>query len=121
MSMGIHHVALRVDDLNRAIAFYTEGLGLKVRVTWPGAALLQADDGSHLELFDGGEHLESVRNGYYHLAYRVENVTDAMNRAVEYGAKLTMPVKQVKLDTLPIECAFVEGPSGESIEFFKEL
>ena len=121
LKTGVHHVALRVPNFDEALAFYTEALGLTVRARWEGAALLQLSDGGHLELFAGTEPVPQTHNGYYHMAYRVEDVDGALARAAQYGAPTTIPAKNARIGDLDIRCGFCQGPGGESIEFFKEL
>ncbi len=122
MKTGLHHVALRVPNFEKALSFYTEVLGLKLRTSWPGAALLQLDDGTHVELFAGTEPVpETVPAGYFHLAYQVDDVDAALQLAASYGAPITNPAKDANIGGLPIRCGFCRGFGGESIEFFKEL
>lgn len=118
---GFHHVALRVPNFDQALTFYTEGLGLTLRVQWEGAAMLQLADGGHLELFAGTEPVPDTKNGYYHMAYKVDDVDGALARAAEYGATITIPAKDARIGDLDIRCGFCQGPGGETIEFFKEL
>ena len=43
-ALGINHVALEVDDLERAVAFYREAFGLELRGRVPGMAFLDMGD-----------------------------------------------------------------------------
>lgn len=119
---GFHHVALKVPNFDEALAFYTEVIGLKIRAQWPGAALLQLDDGGHLELFAGTEPIPAdVNCGYFHFAFKVDDVDAAMELAMANGAPLKMAAKDAQIGDLKIRCGFVYGPGGESVEFFKEI
>lgn len=125
--MGFHHVALKANDFEESFKFYTEGLGMKFYTSWGEGngkiAMLDLGDGGILELFAGGEKIESTNNGYIHFAVKVDDVDAAFNRAIEYGATVMSEPKVVPLDSAPVKltlnCGFVYGPSGEQIEFFK--
>ena len=121
-SIGFHHVALRVPNFDEALTFYTQALGLTLRTQWPGAALLQLADGGHLELFAGETPVpEQPSAGYYHMAYRVEDVDAALARAARFGAPTTIEAKNARIGDIDIRCGFCRGPGGESVEFFAEL
>ena len=121
MKVGFHHIALRIPDLDKALSFYTQALGLTIRAQWSGAALLQLADGGHLELFAGTEPVpETIPSGYFHMAYKVDDVDAALNRAAEFGAPITIPARDAVIGDLAIRCGFCQGPGGESVEFFME-
>lgn len=75
------HVALRVQDVDRAVQFYTEVVGLRVRGQGRGAAFLGVrDDASHeLALFplpDGAEGPDPRRAGMYHMAWEMASFAE---------------------------------------------
>ena len=113
LKTGFHHVALRVPNFDEALAFYTEALGLTVRARWEGAALLQLSDGGHLELFAGTEPVPQTHNGYYHMAYRVEDVDGALARAAQYGAPTTIPALAIWISA----AASARVPGGRALNF----
>ena len=39
---GLNHLTLGVSDVSRSIAFYRDGLGLRLRACWPEGAYLEA-------------------------------------------------------------------------------
>lgn len=131
MITGVHHIALRALDFDASIKFYTEGLGMTVRTTWKSngsdrrAALLAFGD-SHIELFEGGigEKTEPPMQAgeWFHLALRTDDPDGMYESALNAGAKSKMVPTSAQLGTpaIPIRIAFVYGPSGEVIEFFKE-
>lgn len=125
--MGFHHIALWAADFEKAYRFYTEGLGLKPYTAWGEGngrvAMLDLGDGGILELFAGGEKAPATCPRYIHFAMKVDDVDAAFETALKAGAKVKSEPKVVPLDSKPVKltlnCAFVYGPGGEELEFFK--
>lgn len=125
--LGFHHIGLKVADLDKSIDFYENGLGMKKFAAWGEGSgrvqMLDLGDGGILELFaGGGDHLSN--NGkWVHFAMRVEDVDAAYAAALSAGAESLIPPKVVPLDSQPekltLNIAFVKGPDGEELEFFK--
>lgn len=125
--MGFHHVALKAVDFEASRKFFTEGLGMKLYAQWGEGdgriAMLDLGDGGILELFAGGK--EGDNTNYIHFAMKVDDVDAAYEIALAAGAKPKQAPKVVPLDSAPakltLNCAFVYGPSGEELEFFRVL
>ena len=130
--MAIAHLALRASDIDRSIKFYT-ALGMEPYLTWGEGAkriqMLKFGGGAGiLELFNGGPEIKVVgeyAGKYTHFAYAVEDVEAAYNTALAAGASSKIAPKIMPLKSSPekisINIAFVYGPDGEEIEFFKEI
>ena len=126
--MGFHHMALYVSDFDKSLAFYQK-LGMKVYTAWGQGdsriALLDTGDGSMLEVFAKPGQEFASEGRWQHLALHVENVEDALQKALAAGAAPRMPVTVMDLDAHPrkitIQSAFVYGPAGEVVEFIKQL
>lgn len=70
------HIALRVQDVDRSVAFYTNALGLTLRERVHGIAFLgaRADASHELALFPlpaGAEGSDAKRAGMYHMAWEM--------------------------------------------------
>jgi hypothetical protein len=111
MESRIHVLTLAVDDLERALAFYRDGLGLSspgvVGVQWEGSddtpagavAMFQLDDGLILALYprtelakDANVPLGAPKTGEFSIGHIVENKADVdrvLVRAEAAGATLT--------------------------------
>lgn len=126
--MRILHTMLRVGDLDRSIAFYTEVLGMKLlrRKDYPDGKFTLAfvgyqdeKDGTVLELTHnwGVEHYE-LGGGYGHVALEVDDARAACDQVKQRGGKVTREAGPMKHGTTVI--AFVEDPDGYKIEFIEK-
>ena len=111
MESRIHVLTLAVDDLERALAFYRDGLGLSspgvVGAQWEGSdetpagavAMFQLDDGLILALYprtelakDANVPLGAPKTGEFSIGHIVEHKEDVgrvLGRAEAAGATLT--------------------------------
>ncbi|MBE6625578.1 MAG: VOC family protein [Ruminococcaceae bacterium] len=127
--MGFHHIAVKAKNYEESMKFYTEGLGMKFMTQWGEGderiAMLDMGNGDIVELFAGGNDKESVDPKYIHFAMCVDDVDAAYEAALKAGAKPKTAPLVAPLDSAPIKltlnCAFVYGPAGEELEFFKIL
>jgi len=125
---GIHHVSLFCcgeEELNKAVAFYRDLLGLPVCRTWgsgdEAGAMLDTGSGI-IEIFAKGKE-KLPQGAIRHFALYTEQVdeyTEAMRAAgyevLEGPKDLTIPSEP----PLPLRVSFCVGPVGEEIEFFCE-
>ena len=126
---GFHHVALRTQDLERSLGFY-KALGMTEIVRWGEGELeivmLDIGDGGRIELFANRGVDYPAEGRWQHFAISADDVPAAYALAVSLGGKPLIAPKTVPLDDarpapIAIEIAFVEGPDGEQIEFFKQV
>lgn len=125
---GLHHVAFRVKDFDASLRFYKEGLGLTEKISWgegdKRATMLDAGNGNYLELFAGGSAEPKPEGVLIHFALRTPDCDASLRRAVAAGAVVTVPTKEVAIQSrptgpTPVRLAFCKGPDGEVIEFFQ--
>lgn len=124
---GFHHIALRTPHFDAVVKFYTAGLGFTERIAWGEgnnrAVMLDAGDGNYLEIFEGGSAEPKPEGALIHFALRTTDCAAATNRAVAAGATLTMPPKDVNIQSrpgpTPVRISFCKGLAGEVIEFFQ--
>lgn len=110
MSLHVHHIAIAVRDLDEALAFYRDILGLEMterrRVPQEGVeiAFLPAGE-TEIELLqplDGGggvaRFLERRGEGLHHICLAVPDVEAAMRRLREAGAQVLSETPRVGAD-----------------------
>jgi len=127
-NIGVHHLALSAVDFDKSIKFYTEGLGFEIVAEWGEgagrAALLDIGNGSHFEIFANGNSNAQQNEKFVHFAFATSNPDIAYENAVAAGAASHMTPKSLDIPAnppLPVRIAFVRGPDGEVLEFFKVL
>jgi len=125
--MRILHTMLRVGDLDRSIAFYTEILGMRVlrRNDYPDGKFTLAfvgyqdeADGAVIELtYNWGVDKYELGTAYGHIALEVEDAYAACDEIKRRGGKVVREAGPMKHGTTVI--AFVEDPDGYRIELIQ--
>lgn len=126
--MRILHTMLRVGDLDKSIAFYTEVLGMQLlrkkdypegRFTLAFVGYQPESDGAVLELTHNWDTPKyDLGNGYGHIALEVDDAYQACDAVKARGGKVTREAGPMKHGTTVI--AFVEDPDGYKIEFIQK-
>jgi len=125
--MRMLHTMLRVGDLDRSIAFYTEVLGMTLlrRKDYPDGKFTLAfvgygDEIDHtvLELtYNWGVDRYELGTAFGHIAIEVADAYQACEAVAAKGGKVTRPAGPMKHGSTVI--AFVEDPDGYKIEFIQ--
>ena len=125
--MRMLHTMIRVGDLDRSIAFYTDALGMKLlrRKDYPDgkftlAFVGYADENEQavIELTHNWETKSyDLGNGFGHIALAFADVRKACETVKAKGGKVTREPGPVKGGKTVI--AFVEDPDGYKIEFIE--
>ncbi len=125
--MRLLHTMIRVGDLEKSIAFYTEVLGMRLlrRKDYPEGKFTLAfvgygDEPDHtvIELtYNWGVSSYETGNGFGHLAIEVENAALACTEARKRGARVVREAGPMNAGTTII--AFIEDPDGYMIEFIQ--
>jgi len=125
--MRMLHTMIRVGDLERSLAFYTEVLGMRLlrRKDYPDGRFTLAfvgyqpeSEGAVLELthnWDTGSY--ELGNGYGHVALEVPDAYKACDEIRQRGGKVVREAGPMKHGTTVI--AFVEDPDGYKIELIQ--
>ena len=126
--MRILHTMLRVGNLDRSIAFYTEVLGMRLlrrkdypegRFTLAFVSYQDESEGAAIELTHNWDTQRyDLGNGYGHVALAVEDVYAACDRIREKGGKITREPGPMKHGSTIL--AFFEDPDGYKIELLGE-
>ncbi len=125
--MRLLHTMLRVGDLDRSIAFYTEVLGMRLlrRHDYPEGKFTLAfvgfqdeAEGAVIELtHNWGVESYELGNGYGHIALEVPDAYAACEAIKARGGKVTREAGPMKHGSTVI--AFVEDPVGYKIELIQ--
>ena len=126
--MRMLHTMLRVGDLERSIAFYTQVLGMTLlrRKDYPEGKFTLAfvgygDEADHtvLELtYNWGVDQYELGTAYGHIALEVDDAYQACAEVAAKGGKVVRPAGPMQHGTTVL--AFVEDPDGYKIEFIQK-
>ncbi|MCX7854916.1 MAG: methylmalonyl-CoA epimerase [Anaerolineae bacterium] len=132
MPLSIHHIAIAVNDLEAALAFYRDALGLEVserrEVPEEGVeiAFLPAGEGE-IELLrplgpDSGvaRFLEKRGEGLHHICLRVEDIQAAMERLRATGATLLSEEPRVGADGTRYVFIHPKSTHGVLLELYEK-
>ena len=125
--MRLLHTMLRVGDLERSIAFYTDILGMRLlrRKDYPGGRFTLAfvgygDESDHtvLELTHNWDTSSyDIGSGYGHIALGVDDIVSVCDQIRAKGGKVVREPGPMKNGTTVI--AFVEDPDGYKVELIE--
>ena len=122
--MSLSFVAIRVNDLEKSLKFYTEDLGLKVidkKSYMPGEqviSLLDEKTGQRLNMMYYAEdcrlYTPYVFDGVEldHLSFEVEDARKAFDELVKKGAPVAWDLVERKTDDGVFKMGFVKDPNG---------
>ena len=126
--MRLLHTMLRVGDLERSIAFYTEVLGMRLlrRKDYPGGRFTLAfvgygdeADTAVLELTHNWDTSSyEIGSGYGHIAIGVDNIVAVCDQMRAKGGRVVREPGPMKNGTTVI--AFVEDPDGYKVELIEQ-
>jgi lactoylglutathione lyase len=122
-TMRYLHTMLRVQDLDRALAFFVNQLGLretrrresdKGRFTLVFLSSGAAGDSAEIELTYNWDQSEPYPTGRFfgHLAYAVDDIYETCERLRAAGVDILRPPRDGHM-------AFVKSPDGHSIELLQ--
>jgi lactoylglutathione lyase len=127
--MKILHTMLRVGDLDKSIAFYTQVLGMNLlrQKQYPKGEFTLAflgygaeSEESALELTcNWGKDNYEIGTGFGHIAINVEDVYQATIRAKEMGAEVIREAGPMSAGTTIV--AFLKDPDGYEIELLSKF
>ncbi|QGT78514.1 lactoylglutathione lyase [Guyparkeria halophila] len=122
--MRMLHTMIRVSDLEKSLAFYTDVLGMKLlrQQDYPAGEFTLAFVGygdesetAVLELtYNWGDHQYDLGDGYGHIAIEVDDVYEAAEKIREKGGKILREPGPMNAGSTII--AFVADPDGYAIE-----
>jgi lactoylglutathione lyase len=126
--MRILHTMLRVGDLDRALNFYTEVMGMRVlrRNDYPGGRFTNVfvgyDDEANAAVLELTHNWDTktydLGSGYGHVAIEVNDAYTACEEVRKRGGKVTREAGPMKHGSTVI--AFVEDPDGYKIELVQK-
>jgi glyoxylase I family protein len=124
----MHHISIQTRDWDASLQFYRDVLGMEIVAEFGPPerpiVLLDAGDGSHIELFAPDPDLESsekqtASNLIIHFALATTDTHAAVERVRQAGYEITSEPRMVELSGMQVTYAFARGPNGEEVEFFQ--
>jgi catechol 2,3-dioxygenase-like lactoylglutathione lyase family enzyme len=112
MAAHFKHVMLMVKDIPATVKFYSEGLGLQVKMASPGWAELDAD-GTTIALHAAGEVSTGADSPI--LSFHVEDVHESIATLESMGAKLEGRVREPSFGKV----AAVRSPDGHLLSLLQ--
>lgn len=139
MIVGIHHVALGVDDLERAVKFYTEGFGFEVvqtssfdKVELVDKAIGLKDAKADMAMLKGpnayieiwqyenpapeDKRQRPCDHGYPHFAFQVDDIDAEYERLLQHGMTFAGEVVHFSEESAAI---YGKDPFGNVIELYE--
>ena len=116
---GIHHITVEVNDLDQALDFYVDILGLDEldtpeNIKEAGVRWIKFNDGSALHII---KNEDCSAPELAHIALAIDDVTLWKEYLSNKGVEINAP----KLNVYNAERFFVKDPSGNRIELIKQL
>ena len=125
--MRLLHTMLRVGDLERSLAFYTEVLGMRLlrrkdysdgRFTLAFVGYGDESNSTVLELTHNWDTSSyEIGTGYGHIALGVDDIQATCEAMAAKGGRVVRPPGPMKHGTTVI--AFVEDPDGYKVELIQ--
>jgi len=129
---GMHHISLRVHDMERSLAFYRDILGFSAKTSFllDGLrfAILETGNDVYIELVEMKQPMQPVGETevFWHLALRTDHLEKSLEAAVSAGCEVVVPIRPLDLlndvtqKPWPVRVAFFRGPDGELIELLED-
>ncbi len=128
----LHHVAVRVSDLERSAAWYESVFGFSVEFKGrvrEGTliAMLRTAGGAGVELFElepretveWNGPIPALQEGIGHFALVVPDVERAFDRAIASGGRPLWPPREAPIPGIRV--AFVADPDGNLVELVQHV
>ncbi len=115
------HTMVRVSDIDKALEFYCDHLGLREIRRFENETgqftlvflAAEGDEGAQLELtYNWDPESYTAGRNFGHLAYRVDNIYEICQRLMDAGVTINRPPRDGHM-------AFVRSPDGISIELLQ--
>ena len=114
MTAQFKYIILMVQDIPEAVKFYSEGLGLKVKISSPGWAELDAD-GTTLALHGAEKNGQSGTSPI--LSFNVDDVYATIEKLESMGANLEGRVREPSFGKV----AAMKTPDGTIISLLQPI
>ena len=122
---GYHHIGLIVEDVERSLKFYVDGLGGKEIFSFPmgstGKTIHMVDLGGNavVEILPRGTEEAEANARWAHICLATDDTRNAYAQALEAGAISRTEPRDGSHGERGMCNAFVFGPDNEIIEFYQ--
>ncbi len=114
---GLGHIDLKVADVDAAVRFYCDGLGLALKRRNGHGAVLITPDNVIIEITGGGS-LGKNASGITHICLNTYDVDAAFQRALDFGAAIARPQDPEPYTYNNLRMGFINTPTGEELELW---
>ena len=130
--VGVHHVSLRVANLERSLALYRDTLGFALKTAFTlddrRFAMLETGNSGYIELVETKETVHAGRQDdvIWHFAARTDDLERSLEAVARAGYSITVPIRPLDLvntathQAFSIRVAFFRGPDGEEVELLED-
>ncbi|MGZ4793718.1 MAG: VOC family protein [Ilumatobacteraceae bacterium] len=120
---GINHVAFVVSDMDRAVRFYKDVLGLREVDAFPDRSFVALSWGTNIHdiaLIQGGDVATRARSGVHHVALSLAGGPVELSELAEHLRRCEVNIRMA-FDHVVTRSIYFSDPDGNQLEVFVDM